>query len=204
MSDPADARAVLGLGGGATGPPAGPPVTSNDAELVTRIIRGDREAFELLFREHYASLVRFAEGLVRSREVAEDTVQEVLFNLWRQRETLRVEESVRAYLFRSVRNRALNHLRNERVRHEAVPHLVNEAPAAAAGDSRVVEGELEQAIRNAVAELPPRCREVFELSRAQGLRYSEIAATLGISVKTVETQMGRALKTLRDRLAPFL
>lgn len=179
-------------------------VGETELDLLARIARGDRGAFELLFREHYAALVRFGEGLLRSRELAEDTVQEVLLNLWRQRETVRVDDSVRAYLYRAVRNRALNHIRNERVRREAVPQLVLESREAEAGDAGLLETELETAVRAAVAELPPRCREVFELSRVRGLRYSEIAETLGISIKTVETQMGRALKSLRERLAPFM
>jgi RNA polymerase sigma-70 factor, ECF subfamily len=176
----------------------------SDPELLARIASGDRGAFEQLFREHYAALVRFGEGLLRSRELAEDTVQEVLLNLWKQRETVRVDDSVKAYLFRAVRNRALNHIRNERVRREAVPQIVRETREAAGADAGLVETELEAAVRAAIAELPPRCREVFELSRVRGLKYAEIAEALGISIKTVETQMGRALKSLRERLGDIL
>jgi RNA polymerase sigma-70 factor (ECF subfamily) len=173
-------------------------------DLVERISRGDESAFEALFREHYTVLVRFAEGLVRSREGAEDAVQDVLLNVWRNRETFRVEDSVRAYLFRAVRNRALNQLRNERVRRDAGPRLAGESGSAPRGDVELAERDIDRAVREAVNALPPRCREVFELSRGQGLRYAEIATVLGISVKTVETQMGRALKSLRERLAPHL
>jgi RNA polymerase sigma-70 factor (ECF subfamily) len=177
--------------------------SSDDAELLRRIAADDQGAFELVFRQHYAGLVAFANRLLGSYEVAEDSVQEVLLNLWRQRATLRIEESLRSYLYRAVRNRSLNQIRNERVRREAVPYLVHDAPTAKSGDLTATEGEIDAAIRDAIAALPPRCREVFELSRLQGLRYTEIAATLGISVKTVETQMGRALKSLRERLAAF-
>ena len=177
----------------------------SERDLLARIARGDRDAFEQLFRDHYAALVRFGEGLLRSREVAEDVVQEVLLNLWRQRETVRVDDSVRAYLYRAVRNRSLNQIRNERVRREAVPvlALALESRESEAGDAALLETELEAAVRAAVAELPPRCREVFELSRVRGLKYAEIAEALGISIKTVETQMGRALKALRDKLGPY-
>jgi RNA polymerase sigma-70 factor (ECF subfamily) len=173
-------------------------------DLVALIASGDRAAFETAFREHYAPLVRFAEGMLRSREAGEDIVQDVLLNLWRQRESLQVEDSLKAYLYRAVRNRALNTIRNDRVRRQAVPHLILEAPHGTSGESELIEGELETAARAAIADLPPRCREIFELSRFQGLRYSEIAERLGISIKTVETQMGRALKSLRERLAPLL
>ena len=175
-----------------------------DADLVARIARGDRAAFEMAFREHYTALVRFAEGILRSRELGEDAVQEVMLNLWRQREVLRIDDSLRAYLYAAVRNRALNGLRNDRVRRDAVPHLVREMPETPAGEAVVLEGEIEAAVRAAIDTLPPRCREIFELSRFKGLRYSEIAESLGISVKTVETQMGRALKSLRQQLSPFL
>ena len=175
----------------------------SELELLARIASGDRGAFEQLFREHYAALVRFGEGLLRSRELAEDTVQEVLLNLWKQRETVRIDDSVKAYLFRAVRNRALNQIRNERVRREAVLHIVLESRESTAADAGLVETELEAAVRAAIAELPPRCREVFELSRIRGLKYAEIAEALGISIKTVETQMGRALASLRDQLRSY-
>ncbi|MEJ7810835.1 MAG: RNA polymerase sigma-70 factor [Gemmatimonadaceae bacterium] len=176
----------------------------HDLDLLDRIARGDRSAFETLFRSHYPALVGFAEGLLRSHQVAEDVVQDVMLNVWRQRETLRVEDCARAYLYRAVRNRAFNHLRHERVRRDAAPQLVRESPLAPSGDALLAEQELEAAVRAAVSELPERCREVFELSRVRGLRYTEIATTLGISVKTVETQMGRALKSLRESLAEYL
>ena len=84
------------------------------------------------------------------------------------------------------------------------PLLLHEAPSPAAADADAAGDELANAIRGAVADLPPRCREIFELSRVDGLRYSEIASTLGISIKTVETQMGKALSVLRSRLALWL
>ena len=181
-----------------------PRPSAPDLHLVALIARGDRGAFESMFREHYAPLVHFAEAMLRSREAGEDIVQEVLLNLWRQRETLRIDDSLRAYLYRAVRNRALNSVRNNRVRREAVPWLVHESPEPAASEAGLLEGELETAARAAIAQLPPGCREIFELSRFKGLRYAEIAERRGISIKTVETQMGRALRILRERLSPFL
>ena len=187
-----------------TASPPGTPPQPAELDLVARIARGDRDAFEIVFREHYVPLVRFGEAMLRSREKAEDAVQDVLLNLWRQRETVRIDDSLRAYLYRAVRNRALNSVRNDRVRRDAVPHLLRETGDAPPGDAAVLEGELEGAVRDAIDALPPRCREIFELSRSRGLRYSEIAESLGISVKTVETQMGRALRSLRERLSPFI
>jgi len=127
-----------------------------------------------------------------------------MLELWRRRGDVAITESLRAYLLRATRNRALNQLRHANVQKRAEPHLVSEEAVTATGVSELVATELKSAIVEAIAELPPACREVFELSRGRGLRYAEIASTLGISVKTVESQMGKALKHLRTRLAAWL
>ena len=174
------------------------------AALRERLRAGDRAAVEELFREHYAALVGFADGYVRSTAVAEEIVQDVFLNLWRGRERLAGEGTLRAYLFQAVRNRALNHLRHARhvARHAAAAPRDDAVPAL--GDALLVEAELAAAARAAVDALPERCREVFLLSRAHDLSYAEIARALDISVKTVETQMGRALKAIRRALLPHL
>jgi RNA polymerase sigma-19 factor, ECF subfamily len=179
-----------------------PPVESR--ELLDRLRGGDEAAFNTIFRSLYAPLVRFAEGLVGSRAVAEEVVQDVMLELWRRREDLAEESSVQAYLFQSTRNRSYNHLRHERVVRRSEPMARGEASRDAPAPSRVVEDEIHVALRTAVAGLPDRTREVFELSRVHGLKYAEIAKVLDISIKTVEAQMGRALRTLRERLATWL
>lgn len=175
-----------------------------DQELLDRLRRGGEDAFDTIFRTYYAPLVGLAEGILRQRAVAEEVAQEVMVELWRRRETLSVQESLRAYLFRATRNRALNHLRHERVERRGEAFLAGESSAPAAAPAHLAEEEIDGALREAVGSLPERCREVFELSRVQGLRYAEIAEVMGISVKTVEAQMGKALRVLRERLAPWL
>lgn len=176
----------------------------DDRDLLNRLKSGDQDAFDSIFRAHYAQLVAFAQNLLRDRAAAEDAAQEVMLELWRRRGELAIHESLRAYLLRATRNRALNQVRHANVRRRAEPELMSDDSIAATGASMLVASELRTAIVAAVAELPPACREVFELSRGQGLRYSEIASTLGISVKTVESQMGKALRHLRTRLAGWL
>lgn len=176
----------------------------DDRELLERLCGGEQAAFDIVFRAHYAALVLLAESMLRSRAAAEDVVQEVMLELWRRRAELQIQESFRAYLVRSTRNRSLNQIRHANVQRRAEPELAREETVAPAGASVVVASELREAIVAAVAELPPACREVFVLSRTQGLRYAEIASTLGISVKTVESQMGKALRHLRTRLAQWL
>ncbi|HYD54607.1 MAG TPA: RNA polymerase sigma-70 factor [Gemmatimonadaceae bacterium] len=176
----------------------------SDADLLLRLRAGDAAAFEAVFRAWYAPLVRLAEGMLHDRGAAEEVVQDVMLELWRRRESLDSSGTPQAYLFRSARNRALNQLRHRRVQARTEPQLVAEVPAIPRADAVAGAEELAEAVRQAIESLPPRCREVFELSRMHGLRYTEIAQTLGVSIKAVEAQMGRALRTLRERLAPWL
>ena len=172
--------------------------------MLDRIATGDSAAFDEIFRAHYAELVQVSERYVFDRQTAEEIAQEVFVELWRRRTTLSLRTSLRAYLVTAVRNRSLNRLRHERTRDRAAPLLRNEESGAATTSDRVVEREIDEAVREAVAGLPDRCREVFELSRVGGLRYAEIAEVLGISIKTVEAQMGKALRVLRERLSAWL
>jgi RNA polymerase sigma-70 factor (ECF subfamily) len=176
----------------------------DERDLLHRLKAGDQDAFDAIFRAHYAHLVAFAQGVLRDRPAAEDAAQEVMLEMWRRRNDVTITESVRAYLLRATRNRALNQLRHANVQKRAEPHIASDEAVGAIGASELVAGELKTAIIEAIAELPPGCREVFEMSRGRGLRYAEIASTLGISIKTVESQMGKALKHLRTRLAPWL
>lgn len=183
---------------------AGHPDAAADRALLDRLRAGDETAFDAIFRGRYALLVNVAERMLRDRAVAEEVVQEVLLNLWRRREALGPDEALGPYLVRATRNRALNHLRHLHVERRDAVHAAGPTEVPAAGAGQAVATELAAAVTTAVAELPPRCREVFTLSRARGLTYTEIAEALGISVKTVEAQMGRALRTLRERLAPWM
>ena len=176
----------------------------DERELLDRLRRGDAAAFEAIFRQWYAPLVATIAALLRDRGPAEEVVQDVMLELWRRRETLMLEQSLRAYLFQASRNRALNYLRRLRVESRGEPTIAATLPTPDQADSDVREDELRAAIQAAIGGLPDRCREVFELSRIHGLKYAEIATSLGISVKTVEAQMGKALRVMREKLAPWL
>ena len=177
---------------------------TSERKLQERIRAGDESAFDTLFRSHYAHLVRMAESVVRERALAEEVAQEVMLELWRRRETLRVEQTFRAYLLRSTRNRALNQVRHQRVVAREAAIAAIDSPSAPSVEEEMLGTELEQAVRAAIDALPEKCREVFQLSRDHGLRYAEIASTLEISVKTVENRMGQAIAELRDRLEQWL
>jgi RNA polymerase sigma-70 factor (ECF subfamily) len=173
-------------------------------DLIERLRKGDEAAFDAIFRAWYPSLVRAAESLVRSRAVAEEVVQDVMLELWKRRENIATDSSPQAYLFQSTRNRSLNYLRHQRVERDAEPQLSRDEGVDSTAHSLVVEEEIHVAMKRAVERLPVRCREVFELSRTHQLKYAEIAEVLGISIKTVEAQMGKALRILREELAPWL
>lgn len=177
---------------------------AEDRRRLARMREGDESAFDALFRIYYGPLVGLAESLLRTRAQAEEVVQDVLLELWRRRESLVVTETVRAYLFRSARNRALNELRRAKVAKRGEPFARIDEVTLPTAHADMVHEELDQAIQAALEALSPPIRETFALSRTEGLRYSEIADRLGISVKTVEARMGRALKELRGALAEWL
>jgi RNA polymerase sigma-70 factor, ECF subfamily len=160
-------------------------------------------AFEALVRAHYGRLYGVAFSYLRSADAADDAVQDALFKSWRQRMAIDLSDPL-PYLFRAVRNECISALRR-RGRWRQVELDPNASTTGRAADPGGLEAEeLEAAVRQAVDELPERCRLVFLLSREQHLSYSQIASTMGISIKTVEAQMGKALRVLRPRLAQFL
>jgi RNA polymerase sigma-70 factor (ECF subfamily) len=175
-----------------------------DQDLENRIRAGDESAFDTVFRAHYADLVRMAESVVRERALAEEIAQDVMLEVWRRSEPIRLEQGFRAYLLRATRNRALNHIRHERIVQREQLAAAVESPTAPPPDQDLLGAELHDAIEQAMAALPNNCREVFQMSRTQNLRYSEIAAVLDVSVKTVEKRMGQALAELRKSLAMWI
>ena len=179
-----------------------PASADDEAAWVERIRTGDPLAFEALFHAYHASLCSFAYRYLGARDLAEEMVQEVFLFVWERRESWDVRSSVRSYLFTAVRNAALSYLRHERVvaRRDARVRILQDTVAPGA-DLEVVQAETVAAIQEAVARLPDRCRLVFTLHREQGLTYAEVAEVLGISPRTVEVQIGRALKSLRRCLA---
>ena len=176
----------------------------DDRDLLARLARGDEAAYDTIFRAWYAPLVRSTHAIVRDDAVAEELVQDAMLELWRRREQLDVEGSPQAYLFRATRNRALNHLRHLAVQRRSAAELQGDESREPSAPTELVARELEAAVQEAIDTLPPRCREVFEMSRMRGLKYAEIAETLGVSVKAVEANMGRALRILRVQLAAWL
>jgi len=176
----------------------------DDRDLLARLRGGDHDAFNEIFRQWYEPVVRSANRVLHDPGVAEELSQDVFLEFWRRRDALAPDSSIAGYLMQAVRNRALNHLRHLAVQKKSAVYVEALSEPAQHADVAAQSGELEIAITEAIAALPPRTREVFVMSRERGLRYSEIADQLGISVKAVEANMSRALRMMRERLAPFL
>jgi RNA polymerase sigma-70 factor (ECF subfamily) len=171
----------------------------------TLLAQRDETAFEQVFKTHFKRLHAYAFTLLRDDVEAEEMVQQVFFKLWERNETLSLSGSVSAYLYRAVHNESLNYIKHQKVRSNHQLHVAysmkNEVEHPA---KKVMAGELEKKIHSALNELPEQCRTIFQMSRFDELKYREIADKLGISVKTVENQMGKALKLLREKLVDFL
>lgn len=168
-------------------------------QLMDRVLsEDDYMAFQLLFKRMYSPLCQFCIKFVQAREIAEELVSDVFYNVWKNRKRI-IVTSPKAYLFTSVRNKAYDHLRKIK---KSIWVDLNEANHLASEntDSQdiMIQHELSQKIERSIAGLPKQCRLIFELSRDHGMKYKEIATMLNISIKTVETQMGRALKNLRQ------
>lgn len=182
-----------------------PVAPADEPRLIALLRSGDVESFERVYRSYVVALCQLADSYVRSRDAAEDIVQELFTWLWANRHEFQPEHGLRAYLFGAVRNRALNALRDEATAARVSATQSSSATrTSGAADAELMVSDLETAIHAAVEGMPPRCREVFALLRTQALTYAEVAVILGISPKTVEVHMSRALAILRARLGPWL
>jgi RNA polymerase sigma-70 factor (ECF subfamily) len=173
-----------------------------DSEITGRIRQGDIREFETLFRSSYASLVRYAGTLIKDQDTAEEIVQDLFVRLWQEREKINIERSLNGYLFRSVHNRCLHHIEHMKVVERHAREMVFESELTGEDPSETLQHkELQAKIAEVIERLPERCGKIFCMSRFDGFKYSEIAEKLSISVKTVEANMGKALKEFRKALA---
>ena len=177
----------------------------SEQDWIRNIHDGDESAFEAMFRSYFDKLTAFAFSYVGSRDRAEDVVEDVFFNIWRARETWEVSGSLRAYLYTATRNQALNARKRLGLERRHLEMVASQPPRRASpADAEMLGEEARAAAEQAIAGLPERCREIFLLHREHNLSYAEIAAATGVTTKTVENQLGRAVKLLREKLWGFL
>ncbi len=167
----------------------------SDLNIIKRISLGDESAFNSLFDRYYVSLCYFANRYLKDIDSSRSLVQQLFVDIWEKREDIFIDRSIRAYLFMATKNRAIDFLRltKNRVYSFDSENDLLQIPFY----DQVEEAELSDQINSCINQMPDRCREVFMLSRHEGLKYTEIALKLNISVKTVEMQMGIALQKLR-------
>ena len=166
---------------------------------------GDAKAYEALFRQLYEPLCRYAFSILQNYEETEDIVQDVFCKLWDQRDKMEIHTSIKSYMYRMVHNSCLNKVKKTQMQSEHHEQMAFGSVLSCNNvEYALSHKELSQQIDLAVAALPERCRQVFFLSRMQQLSYAEIAQELQISPNTVETQIVKALKTLRLKLKDYL
>ena len=173
-------------------------------KLVEKIIAGNHTAFEMLFKTYSQRLIYFSRRYVLDKQTAENIVQDVFLRIWQNKENLNPSKSIKSYLFTAVKNESLKQLRHLSVEKQQQENVSRLSVVELTPDEAIDKNELKGELNKAINDLPEKCREIFYMSRFDQLKYSEIADILGISIKTVETQMGRALKKLRGQLAHLI
>jgi RNA polymerase sigma-70 factor, ECF subfamily len=180
-------------------------ISINDFWIQKKIQGGDVREFERLFTKYYDPLCHYADKILNDMDQAEDLVQEFFYHFWKNRETLRLKLSLNAYLYKSIRNNALHYIEHLAIRKRYAEQVFNEfqdtIPAHLQTDVEL--NDLDKVINTTLQQLPQRCSRIFRMNRFEGKKYREIAEILAISVKTVEADMGKALKMFRKSLKEY-
>jgi RNA polymerase sigma-70 factor (family 1) len=177
----------------------------SDLELVTGLREGNELVFESIFKNYYERLCNYANTFINDITEAEEMVQGTFMTLWEKHDVIDVHTSLKSYLYRAVHNNCLNHIKHAHIKREYNNEYLHYADIEYEQVSNELMGkELESKINTAINSLPPQCQTVFKMSRYENLTYNEIAEKMGISVKTIENHMIKALRTLRVELKEYL
>ena len=169
--------------------------------LFDKMKKGDKESFKFFFEAYYSDLCNYVNLFVRNESLSEEIIQEVYIYLWNNRGKIKINNSVRAYLFAASKNKSLNHIRNEKVRARALSKLADDVQGHVPQPDEIMqEQEYHKMLSGMIDQLPPRCREILLLSRKHGYTNEKIATELKISNKTVENQMTIALRKMREQI----
>lgn len=176
------------------------PIT--DKLILENLKNSNQGVFEMVFNYYYSGLVVYADQIVKNTAVSEDIVQSVFMKLWEMRHSLEIR-SFRSYFIQCVKNRCIDYLRSQEVKNK-FSHQHSDLPLVEMPEDLWTKTDLNEIIHQAIDKLPPRCREIFIMSRIDNLKTAEIAEKLDLSGRTVETQISKALKILRVELADYL
>ncbi len=172
--------------------------------ILKHIQRGNLQEFEKLFRAYYPLLCHYALRFVKDTDQAEEIVQELFCQLWENRKDLKIHTSLKAYLYKATYFNSLQVLRKRGVKTQYEEYIKNNKQESSLPIDSVEEKEIYNIVQKTLTNLPERCSKIFKMSRFEGLKYQEIADKLSISVKTVEANMGKALKAFRKNLKDYV
>jgi RNA polymerase sigma-70 factor (ECF subfamily) len=168
-------------------------------------LNADGEDFDRIYLEHYVVLHHYAFTMLDDTALADEMIQDVFLKILERQEPIAIHTSLKAYLYRSVYNECMNYFKHHKVQQKYQSHTYYEMDKHTESPLNQLQfREFEQQLKRAINDLPEQCRTIFQLSRFEELKYAQIALQLGISIKTVDNQMGKALKRLRLQLADYL
>jgi RNA polymerase sigma-70 factor (ECF subfamily) len=171
-----------------------------DCHLIELWRTGNEKAYRALFDRYFYKLRNYTAKLIPDKNVSEEIVMDVMFAVWQKRDLLNTNLSLSAYLYKSVKNRLIDHLRKQNLRTVSLDQTPVEPPSSSITDSRLMHKELECLYRNSLNRLPPQKKRIFTMSREEGSSYKEIADRLQLSKNTVENHMVAALRLLKVQM----
>ena len=176
----------------------------DDFLIFNKIKEGDVGTFEKIFRQYYISLCTYAYSITGRYDIAEEIIQDVFYNIWKDREHISILRSVKNYLYGAVKNHSLRYLAQERMQQQYYDNRMNDSPEHERSPHELLEyKELENLITNILHQLPERRRKIFLMHRMEGQKLKEIAACYAISIKTVEAEMTKAYQALRHGIENY-
>lgn len=181
----------------------------SDEQLIKSLKSGDKKSFEKIYTILYFRLVNFAREYVIDTEIAREIVQDSFLALWESKTKLKDKTNISSLLFTITRNNALNYLKhllaerkfNEYTKHTHEQYQLNYIALRDESSEHIIYKELRDRIQSAIEQLPPKCKQIFEMSRMEDLKHKEIASLLNISIKTVDNQISEALKRIRFQIS---
>ncbi|MCR9288092.1 MAG: RNA polymerase sigma-70 factor [Bacteroidetes bacterium] len=179
-------------------------IDHHDKQILKLLVKDPDRAIDLLFRSYYSFLCKSIYRIIPDKNKVEDLAQDVFYEIWRKRDHFHINTSLKAYLRRAGMNKALNFIRDQKIKWDDAEELNFLESENIGANEKLEANELQTEIELAINDLPERCRIIFSLSRFEEMTYQQIADELGISIKTVENQISKALKVLRKKLGQYL
>jgi len=173
-------------------------------KIYQEIVSGDLKSFETLFKRYYESLCLFANNYLKDMDKAEEIVQDTFYKFWNNRNNISIQSSLKSYLYGATKNNCLKHIRSEQYKNQYISHIKSTpGPEVKTPADELNAKELHSLIEHTLKSLPEKTRNIFTMNRYQGFTYREIAEKMSISIKTVEANMGKALKVFRKKLIDY-